>query len=113
MKTCKRCGACCLQTDHVDVLDVDFKRWAGTFLISDTMICEFDWFGSEPKFRRSLAKHIKKMLVKDYKMRAGTCPFFHKKGGKALCLIEDIKPSICRGFHPGSKHAKEFCKCPA
>jgi len=112
---CKRCGRCCIATDHVDVYDKDYKKWKGTFLASDGMVNEFDCFGSDPEFRRALEKHLREVGgVKGFKMVEDRCPFFHQlSNGKAVCLIEGAKPSMCMGFQPGSKHAKKFCQCPA
>jgi Fe-S-cluster containining protein len=109
---CTRCGRCCLSTDHADVMDSDLKKWKGTFLEWDSMISEFDYFGGEPDLRRAFSRHIRK-TIPNFRMRHNRCPFFHRIEGKALCLIHEVKPSFCHTFVPGSKHAKEYCNCPA
>jgi len=112
-KECKGCGKCCMTTDHVDVHDEDLKKWKGTFLESHAMINEMDDFGAEPELRKVIAKLIKKHLP-DHKPIEYKCPFIIILKGFYGCFLHTtFKPKMCRDFNSGSKHAKEFCSCPA
>lgn len=98
---CKRCGTCCLTTDHVDLCLEDIVRWekAGRKdLYTPEMIIEWDFFGASGLFRNQTTSR---------------CPFLRKVRGKDeyYCKIHDIKPLLCRQFPRDREHAKKL-GCP-
>jgi Fe-S-cluster containining protein len=99
---CKRCGLCCLTTDHVDISVKDINMWkkAGRDdLFSEEMMVEWDYFGSSGLFRNQ---------------KSMRCPFLRKVRNKNeyYCKIQVIKPHFCREFPKDKEHSKKWINCP-
>ena len=97
---CKRCGRCCLSTDHVDLCKKDIEGWerAGRRdLIDQKMLKEWEHFGSTGLFNNRTSRR---------------CPFIRKVRNKNehYCTIYDVRPLFCRIF-PVEKGHGEFCRC--
>ncbi len=97
---CKRCGRCCLSTDHVDLCTKDIERWerAGRRdLISQKMLKEWAYFGSTGLFKNRTTHR---------------CPFIRKIRNKKehYCTIYDLRPLFCRIFPVEQGHGV-FCRC--
>lgn len=100
---CKRCGECCLRTEHADICDEDIKNWkekGRDDLYTKEMLIEWDYFGASGLFKNQ---------------NTSICPFLRKvKGKKAYyCKINDMKPIFCRQFPKDKKQGKDFCNCSA
>ena len=97
---CKRCGRCCLSTDHIDICEKDLEGWirAGrTDLTNERMMLEWEHFGSSGLFHNRTSQR---------------CPFIRKVRNKKehYCTIYDVKPMFCRIF-PCEKGHGLFCRC--
>jgi len=102
-KQCIQCGKCCLKTDYMTISELDINTWKANNredLCDNVMLLEWDSFGSSGRYRNKTSYR---------------CPFLIKirNTKKYKCKLHNIKPIGCKQFIPGSKHAKQYCGCPA
>ena len=98
---CKQCGHCCSTLDyHREITEQDVTRWQELGR-SDIL----QWVGV---FEGESNKKSYRIWTKPGSTElAETCPFLKRisSENRSVCLIQDVKPGICRQYPFSRKHA--------
>ena len=98
---CRQCGYCCSTLDyHREVTEEDVTRWQELGR-SDILRCVGVFEGEGNK------KSYTIWTIPGSTELAESCPFLKKisSDNRSVCLIQDVKPGICRQYPSSRKHA--------
>jgi Fe-S-cluster containining protein len=104
---CRQCGHCCQSLDyHYEITEDDVARWQA---LGRTDILK--WVGVFKGQNQETVYQI--WVTPGTRQVADTCPFLEKDRAtkRWFCRIHDAKPSICRQYPVGRKHAN-LTGCP-
>ena len=98
---CLQCGNCCQRLDYADeCTEEDYHRWQnlGCNNILDRVMV---------LYRKDNKKEYKIWMEPDTQTFHKTCPWLEKipHQNNYRCLIQDVKPEICRDYPFTRKHA--------
>ena len=98
---CRQCGHCCNTLDyHREVTEEDVARWQELGR-SDILrwVSVFEGEGNKKSYRIWTAPGSTDL--------AESCPFLKRisSENRSVCLIQDVKPGICRQYPSSRKHA--------
>ena len=100
--SCRQCGACCRRLNYSEELTAaDVRRWR-----EEGREDILEWVGTATNSKGETVYRM--WVVPGTHNLTKSCPFLSEipqKKSRAMCLIQGVKPKICRSYPMSRKHA--------